>query len=81
MNVNVADDKLKYEDYKNVLFNRSYMRHGMNRIPTKYHDIGTYRINKISLSCYDDKTHILEDGYSRLPNFHEYTLLSHKNNL
>ena len=32
INKNVVDDELKYEDYKNVLFNRSYMRHEMNRI-------------------------------------------------
>ena len=29
---NVVDDKLKYEDYKNFLFNKSYMRYEMNRI-------------------------------------------------
>ena len=33
------------------------MRHEMNRIPTKDHNIGTYRINKISLPCYDNKKH------------------------
>ena len=29
---NVVDDELKHKDYQNVLFNRSYMRHEMNRI-------------------------------------------------
>ena len=32
INKNVADDELKYENYKNVLFNSSYMRHEINRI-------------------------------------------------
>ena len=32
MHKKFADDELKYEDYKKVLFNRSYMRHEMNRI-------------------------------------------------
>ena len=32
INKNVVDDALKCEDYKNVLFNKSYMRHEMNRI-------------------------------------------------
>ena len=32
INENVVDDELKYEVCENVLFNRSYMRHGMNRI-------------------------------------------------
>lgn len=40
MNKNVADDKQKYEDHKSFLFNRSYMRHKMNRIQNKDHDVG-----------------------------------------
>ena len=37
MNVKVQkkiclDDVLKYDDYKNVLFSRSYMRNAMNKI-------------------------------------------------
>ena len=55
MNKNVADDKQKYEDHKSFLFNRSYMRHKMNRIQSKDHTIGLYRINKIFLSSYDEK--------------------------
>ena len=31
-------------------------------IRSKKHNIGLYKINKVSLSCYDDKRHILEDG-------------------
>ena len=27
------------------------------------HKIGTYEINKISLSCFDNKTHILDHGF------------------
>ena len=30
----------------------------MNRIQIKYHKIGTYEINKISLSYFDDKIDI-----------------------
>ena len=32
---------------------KEYIRHEMNRIQS--HNIGSYRINKISLSSYDDK--------------------------
>ena len=39
------------------------MRHEMNRNQTKDHNIGSYRINKIYFSSYDDKKYILEDGY------------------
>ena len=34
---------------------KEYIRHEMNRIQSKCHNIGSYRINKISLSSYDDK--------------------------
>ena len=38
----------------------------MKRSQSKDHNIGSYRINKTSLSSFDDKRYILEDGYSRL---------------
>ena len=38
----------------------------MNRIQSKYDSIGTYEINKISLSCFDDKIYILNNGYHEL---------------
>ena len=71
MTKNVVDDKLKYEDYKHVLLNRSYMRHEMNRIQNKDHNNRLHRINKHFLSSYDDQKYILEDGCSRLLHFHE----------
>ena len=44
INKNVVDDELKYEDYKNYLLNKSYMRHEINRIQSKNHNTGSYRI-------------------------------------
>ena len=38
----------------------------MNRIQSKYDSIGTYEINNISLSCFDDKIYILNNGYDEL---------------
>ena len=73
INKKVVDDELKYEDCKNVLFSRSYLRHEMNTIQGKDHNIGPYKINNIYLSSYDDKKYILEDGYSRLSHFHKST--------
>ena len=35
----------------------------MNRIQSKDHRIGTCEINKISLSWFDDKIHILNNSY------------------
>ena len=31
------------------------MRHEINKIQSKNHNIGTYRSNKMYFSCYDDK--------------------------
>ena len=35
----ITEDELKYEDYKNVLFYGTYMRHEMNTIQRKDHNI------------------------------------------
>ena len=43
----------------------------MKRIQSILHEIGTYDINKISLSCFDDKRHVLEDGINTLAYFHK----------
>ena len=70
---NIVDDKLRYEDYKNVLFNRSYMRYEMNRIQSKDHNIVSYRINEVSLLFYYDRKYVLKDGYSKLSHLHKST--------
>ena len=46
--------------------NNKCMRDSMNRIQSKDHRIQTYEINKISLSCFDDKTYIQNNGYDGL---------------
>ena len=51
---------------KDVLLNKKCLRHSMNRIQGTYHKIGTYEINKISLSCLDDKIYIQNSGYDGL---------------
>ena len=38
----------------------------MNRIPSKNHRTEPYKISKISLSCFDDKVYILNNGYDGL---------------
>ena len=43
----------------------------MKRIQSKKHKIGTYEMNKISLSCFDDKRFILDDGIHTLAYFHK----------
>ena len=47
------------------------MRHKMKRIRAKKHKIRTYEIDKISLSCFDDKRYVLDDGIHTLAYFHK----------
>ena len=41
---------ISHSEYKDVLWNKKCLRHSMNRIQSKDQKIGTYEINKISLS-------------------------------
>ena len=43
----------------------------MKRIQTNLHEIGTYDSNKISLSCFDDKRYMSDDGINTLAYFHK----------
>ena len=43
----------------------------MKRIQVKKYKIGTYEINKISLSCFDDKRFVLDDAIHALAYFHK----------
>ena len=45
----------EFDKFKNVLFNENIIRHKMKRIQSKKHKLGTYEIDKISLSCFDNK--------------------------
>ena len=42
------------------------LRHSMNRIQSKDKRIGNNEINKLSLSCFDDKIRIQNNGYDGL---------------
>ena len=45
--VNIATE---FNEFKDTLFNKKIIRHKMRRTQGKKHKIGTYEINKISLS-------------------------------
>ena len=62
---------IEFNEFKDVLFNKKIIRHKMKRIQAKKHKIGTYEINKISLSCFDDKRYVLDDGVNTLAYFHK----------
>ena len=49
----------EFHKFKDVLFNEKIIRHKMKRTQSKKYKFGTYEIDKISLSCFDDKGHVL----------------------
>ena len=61
MNRNVVA-AISHNEYKDFLLNKKCLRHSMNRIQSKDHKIGTYEINKIFSSCFNDKIYIQNNG-------------------
>ena len=73
--VNIAT---QFEEFKDTLFNKKIMRHEMKIFQAKNHKIGTYEINKISLSFFDDKILVLDDGVHTLAYFDKDSVRSCK---
>ena len=59
---NVIKKDIKHENYKDVLFNNKQVYHKMKTIRSQIHQSSSYEINKISLSCFDDKRYRHENG-------------------
>ena len=59
---NVIRKNITHEDYKEVLFNNKQMHHTMKTIRSNNHQLGSFELNKISLSCFDDKRFIHQNG-------------------
>ena len=59
---NIINNNIKHADYKNVLLENKQMQHTMKTIRSSKHLLGSYEINKVSLSCFDDKRYIANDG-------------------
>ena len=63
--------ELKHKEYFDVLFGKKVVRPKMKRILSEKHKIGSYDINDISLSCFDDKRYVLDDGINTLAYGHK----------
>ena len=61
---NVIKNNIKHEDYKNVLLNNEQLHHKMKTIKSQKHQLGSYKINKVLLSCFNDKHYIHGNGIS-----------------
>ena len=46
---------ISHSEYKDDSLNQKYLRYSTDRIKSKNHRLGTYEINKTSLSYFDDK--------------------------
>ena len=58
----VIKKNITHDNYKDCLLNGKQMLHSMRTIRSDRHQIGSYELNKISFSCFDDKRYILADG-------------------
>ena len=61
----------EFNEFKDTLFSKKVLSHKMRRIQSKKHKMGTYEINKILLSCFDDKRLVLNNGIHTLAYFHK----------
>ena len=68
-----ANIATEFNEFKDTLLNKKIIRHKMRRIQGKKHKMATYEINKISLSAFDDKRFVLDDGIHTLAYFHKDT--------
>ena len=59
---NVIKNNITHNDYKETLFNNEQIYHKIKTIRSENHQLGSYELNKVSLSCFDDKRYIHEDG-------------------
>ena len=70
----------EFDKFKNVLFNKKIIIwFKIKRIQSKKHKLGTYEIDKIWLSCFDDKRYLLDDGIYTLSHFHKNSVTSYNN--
>ena len=59
---NIIKNNIKHQDYKETLLESKQMYHKMKTIRSQNHQLGSFEINKTSLSCFDDKRYLAKDG-------------------
>ncbi|XP_068685106.1 uncharacterized protein [Montipora foliosa] len=59
---NIIKNNITHKNYKEVLFNNKQMQHTMKTIRSNLHQLESYELNKVSLSCFDDKRYIHNNG-------------------
>ena len=64
MKKSVVDREIKHKDYFDCLMNNSLKYADMNLIRSKNHQLYSLSVNKIGLSCYDDKSYLIDSRNS-----------------
>jgi hypothetical protein len=62
----VVKNHILHENYKEALFDQTIFRHGMNMLRSQNHQIYGLCVNKLSLSPFDSKRYIMDDGIHTL---------------
>ena len=73
----IINKMLSFSDYKNCLFDNGMVLRSQQRFKSEKHIVYTANINKIALSCNDDKRFIVTDGIDSYP--YGYVLKKKKN--
>ena len=63
----VIKKHITFEDYKKCLFDEKNYQHKMRSLRSERHEMFVEEVNKISLSPFDDKRFIEDDGITTLP--------------
>ena len=58
---------------------KKVIRHKMKRTQSKKHKLAPYKINKLSLSCFDNKRFVLDDGIYTLSYFRKNSVTCYNN--
>lgn len=61
---NVIKKVIKHSDFKKTLLDEEQMTHSMNCIRSQLHQLYSVKVTKTSLSCFDNKRYIHENGIS-----------------
>ena len=67
----VKENQITHQNYKNALFNKTASKHGMNMLRSNNHEIFGIHLNKTSMSPFDSKRWIKEDGIHTLAYGHK----------
>ena len=71
---NLVKKDFSHQDYVDCLIEERKLMHTMQTIWSFKHQLYTIKQNKVSLSSYDDKGYLMDDGVSSLP-YGDFNLL------